>query len=240
MAWVCVLGMHRSGTSCLTGILQKLGVELGDVHTENLHNRRGNRENSRVVSLNDALLRANQAAWNAPRVITRWDTSHASERDAIVQSLQQRGAEHRGFKDPRTLFTLPFWLERLPAPRFIGTYRHPLHVARSLQARDGSSLDEGCRLWVLYNARLLELARLHCFPLVHFDQDADDYLDDVLGKLAGLNPDAADRAAAREFFEPALRHQRGQPDGNESLPAGVQTLYRHLQQYDKAYNAAHG
>ena len=32
---VCILGMHRSGTSCLTGSLQQAGLFLGDCHTWN-------------------------------------------------------------------------------------------------------------------------------------------------------------------------------------------------------------
>ena len=68
---ICVLGMHRSGTSCLTGILQNFGVELGEVFTENPHNKRGNRENSRIVFLNEALLTYNDAAWNKPAVISK-------------------------------------------------------------------------------------------------------------------------------------------------------------------------
>lgn len=40
---VIVLGMHRSGTSCLTGLLQQAGVALGNVVKEAAHNKKGNR-----------------------------------------------------------------------------------------------------------------------------------------------------------------------------------------------------
>ena len=43
MACICVVGMHRSGTSCLTGIMQRMGIELGEVFTENEFNKKGNR-----------------------------------------------------------------------------------------------------------------------------------------------------------------------------------------------------
>ena len=53
---ICVLGMHRSGTSCLVGSLQKAGLHLGKHHTWNRYNRKGNRENQDIVDLNRAVL----------------------------------------------------------------------------------------------------------------------------------------------------------------------------------------
>lgn len=41
---VLILGMHRSGTSCLAGSLQEAGLYLGEVNTAAPHNAKGNRE----------------------------------------------------------------------------------------------------------------------------------------------------------------------------------------------------
>ncbi len=227
MSCICVLGMHRSGTSCLTGIMQGLGVELGEVFTENLHNKRGNRENGRIVFLNDAVLRANGGAWNDPVVVSTWNAPMAAERDAIIAELSGRGAQDWGFKDPRTLFTLPFWLEAIPAPRFIGTFRHPHRVALSLNQRDQSPLEAGWELWRRYNQRLLELADEHGFALVDFDLPDAAYLDSVIAALValGLNPERA--AQGRSFFDPALRNQAGSPT-EVALPTAVADLYTQL------------
>ena len=72
---ICILGMHRSGTSCLTGSLQEAGVDLGDCHSWNPHNRKGNRENQEIVDLNDAVLHLNDAAWDNHRSAIRWSTA---------------------------------------------------------------------------------------------------------------------------------------------------------------------
>ena len=40
---VAVIGMHRSGTSCLAGCLEDLGLNLGDVITEALTRTRPTR-----------------------------------------------------------------------------------------------------------------------------------------------------------------------------------------------------
>ena len=63
---ILILGMHRSGTSCLAGSLQKRGVFLGQVHEVNPHNRKGNRENQRLVDLNTKILQYNHADWDRP------------------------------------------------------------------------------------------------------------------------------------------------------------------------------
>jgi hypothetical protein len=77
---VCVLGMHRSGTSLLTGALRLLGVHLGS--DENLlpsdeeANRKGFWENRRIVDLNDALLSRLGGDWhNLPEFPPDWFSS---------------------------------------------------------------------------------------------------------------------------------------------------------------------
>lgn len=231
MSCICVLGMHRSGTSCLTGIMQNFGVELGDVFTENLYNKRGNRENGRIVALNDAVLATNSGAWNNPVVVTKWSTQQKAERDQIIRELQAKASPHWGFKDPRTLFTLPFWMETIETPLFIGTFRHPHQVARSLHNRDRTPFEFGWNLWYLYNKRLLELAQQYGFALADFDLATDIYLDDALHKLIELGLDAGLAPKARQFFDPQLRNQDGSGNGEVTLPTAVMDLYRKLKDY---------
>jgi len=40
-----ILGMHRSGTSCLAGCLQAAGLISGEVNIQAMYNAKGNREN---------------------------------------------------------------------------------------------------------------------------------------------------------------------------------------------------
>jgi hypothetical protein len=244
MTCICVLGMHRSGTSCLTGIMQSFGVELGEVFTENAANKRGNRENSRIVELNEALLEKNSGAWYRPVVVSRWSWLQTRQRKQIISQLQANAtgpnaAGQWGFKDTRTLFTLDFWLEGIAKTheevRFIGTFRHPHRVALSLHKRDNAPIDQCWELWHTYNTRLYELAKNYNFPLVDFDLPADAYLEDVLTKLIqlGLNEDKA--ANARKFFDADLRNQAQTPVDTVALPAHVTELYQALQDYNKAY-----
>jgi len=231
MTCICVLGMHRSGTSCLTGIMQGLGVELGEVFTASTHNKKGNRENDRIVRLNESLLTNSGGSWWEPVEVSTWSLEQAAERDAIVSELSDRGAEYWGFKDTRTIFTLPFWLEAVPEPSFIGTFRHPQRVALSLYKRDKTRFAFTWELWHKYNSRLLTLAQQNAFALTDFDLEDEAYMEDVLRKLISLGLDPLLVAQARTFFDSSLRNQAGSDINNVNLPAEVEQLYSALQAY---------
>lgn len=203
---VLVLGMHRSGTSSLAGSLQQRGLYLGDVYESRPHNRKGNRENQRIMDLNDTVLRCSGGAWDAPPDALRWDLDCEAARDAIVADLE-RGAGDRpwGFKDPRTLLTLPFWREPLPGARLLGTFRHPAQVVRSLRARDPSTdIDAAFSLWHEYNRRLLAVHATAPFPLADFDAGRTEYLDILNAMTRWVGLDAPD-TGTEPFFEDELR-----------------------------------
>lgn len=219
-AFVCVLGMHRSGTSCLAGTLQQAGLYGGRVHEWNPFNRKGNRENQEIVDLNDTVLAHSGAAWDRPPVRLRWSVAHAAERDRLVAELvaAAAGAPAVGFKDPRTLLTLELWRAAAVAWSWVGTFRHPLAVARSLRARDPRVEQAAAlELWRAYNARLLALHDETPFPLLCFDDEPALYARKLAQVAAVLWPGAA--AAAGDFFDPALRRQQVAGEEAELAPA---------------------
>jgi hypothetical protein len=98
---IAILGMHRSGTSCLIGSLQKAGLHLGKHNTWNDHNLRGNRENDDIIRLNEALLNDNGGSWKNPPANVVWSRKHYKRAREIIASY--RDHDLWGFKDPRTL-----------------------------------------------------------------------------------------------------------------------------------------
>lgn len=194
---VIVLGMHRSGTSCLTGSLQQAGLVLGDVHTANPFNRKGNREHPELMQLHEALLEANGGSWHNPPAKVMWPESFRLEREAFCE--QFAGVPQWGFKDPRALLALEGWIERFPSARLVGTIRHPMSVANSLYSRDPNlhTINEYMDLWGTYNERLLAASKRHDFPVVDFDEGDAVYLASLKQVLMKLGL----RSSWRERFQ---------------------------------------
>jgi hypothetical protein len=224
---ILVLGMHRSGTSCLTGSLQKRGLTLGEVFTQNAFNAKGNRENRKVMGLNDEVLAASGGAWDRPPEQLSWSRGMERTRDRLITSLRRSAPQAWGFKDPRTLLTLPFWLEGLVDPQFVGTFRHPMSVARSLQNRGDIAIQNGIELWYQHNIRLIDLWERQPFPLLSFDVPAEEYEHSIIraGDELGLSRSAADDS----FFNDSLRHHLGDVDSHD-LPEPSAQLYGRLRE----------
>lgn len=205
---VIVLGMHRSGTSCLTGLLQQAGLELGDVVKEAPHNKKGNRENLDIMALNNEVLSFSDGSWDLPPENLSWNEQHQNARNIIINSYSDRNVW--GFKDPRVLFTLPFWIDGLKGVNlhYIGTFRHPLQVAKSLNARQGNlSIEKGVELWKSYNEKLFEYHKQYNFPIINFDLEPKSYIDSVLEAIKKLGILSFSNVKGLDFFDNDLRHQ---------------------------------
>lgn len=170
---IIVLGMSRSGTSCLTGLLEQAGVYLGDVRKWNRFNAKGNQENPKINSLQEDLFIANDGNWRSPPDMVIWSDIHKKIRDEIIRSYEGHGCW--GLKDPRTLFCLEGWLEVLPSFKLIGAFRHPYHVAMSLNRRDNLPIEQGYQIWFRYNKKLLFYKNKYDFPVISFD--SENYLE---------------------------------------------------------------
>lgn len=219
---IAVLGMHRSGTSCLAGSLQELGLEMGEVHTWNPYNRRGNREHQPIVDFHDRLLADNGGAWDRPPTAMRWQESDCARARQLLAGLG--GAGILGFKDPRTLLVVDGWRACLPQLEFVGVFRHPQSVARSLAARSGMAREQALLLWQHYNGILLRLQRELRFPLVDFDVDEGHYLRCVSAVAAQLGL-RREPSPQRRFFDAGLRSAAA--DGG-ALPYRLRLLHWRL------------
>jgi hypothetical protein len=217
---ITVLGMHRSGTSCLAGSLEQQGLFLGDVNTSAPFNRRGNRESFDIMHLQADVLEANGGAWDRPPPVVEWQAEHLDRAREIL-------AEHAahplwGFKDPRTLLTLEGWRQLVPDLQTAGIFRHPLRVAQSLEHRNKFPVEASLALWRDYNERLLRFHGESPFPVVCFD-DEPAVLEAKLREAAemlGLGPAPPDEP----FFTDELR--TAPADGE--IPPEVEALYGHL------------
>ncbi len=201
---VCILGMHRSGTSSLAGSLEERGLFLGEVVNQAKFNVKGNKENLERMKINDELLALNGGSWDSPPDQMTWNDDLRARRDAHIARYQD--VKSWGFKDPRTLFTWPFWDEAGQETQFVGTFRHPMAVEKSLMRRGAHLAPKvpAVALWKLYNIKLLEKLSQQVFPLVCFDWSPKTYLgavDQIAETLKLERPDHAPLG----FFEDSLR-----------------------------------
>jgi hypothetical protein len=138
---VIVLGMHRSGTTLVAEILRDLGLFQGRDADLNEHC-----EPVFFVEANEALLRLGSATWDHPEAFNELARNPEivpgllpSLRVHVERSLVQlsgREGANWGWKDPRTVYTLPLWLKLFPDARLLYIVRNGVDVAASLRTRE--------------------------------------------------------------------------------------------------------
>ena len=152
-----ITGMHRSGTSMLTRMLNVLGVELGEpLVPPSYDNPKGFWENRVFQGVNIRLLqwtKCNIDGFDHTRKLQ--NTCRKLHTAAIPQSVKDGIADylkksfrgtHWGWKDPRNTFTAPLWMDVFPAARLISVKRHGVDVAASLFTRSQSHWARTSRL----------------------------------------------------------------------------------------------
>ncbi|MBA1141377.1 sulfotransferase family protein [Mesorhizobium neociceri] len=155
-----VLGMHRSGTSALAGVLQLLGVALPkNLIPADESNRTGYWEPLHLALLNEQLLLELGSRWDDWRPV-RVEELSASRlrfyRDEIARLLdgEYGGMPMVVLKEPRISRIVPVYQELLTSLRYKTDYvmitRNPLSVAKSLAKRDGMDPGFASLVWLNY------------------------------------------------------------------------------------------
>ncbi len=156
---IIVLGMHRSGTSALAGILHNLGVSMGkELLDPAPDNPKGFYENKKITSFNDQVLLKIGTSWDDILPISLENINKSDSLKEKALNILEEDYKDKlifGIKDPRMCILLPFWQEIIRALgvkiKIIFLYRNPLEVAYSLFYRDGFSIGKGLVLWTKYN-----------------------------------------------------------------------------------------
>src|ERR1700722_16384550 len=140
-----VLGMHRSGTPSLAGVLHHLGIALGEnLMPASPDNPQGYWEHADVVRVDDDLLHGLGSRWDDVRPFPAgWEQGElarlAGERLREILIQEFAATPTWGLKAPRLCRLMPLWLPLLQAwqvkPRFILILRHPLEAIASLAKR---------------------------------------------------------------------------------------------------------
>jgi hypothetical protein len=214
---LCITGMHRSGTSMVTRLLNLCGLHLGQERKllrPHSTNPEGFWENRRFIKVNNGLLRELGGTWDSPPPAPAdWEDLPCLKRlrdDAVRLLRQFRRQEPWGWKDPRNCLTLPFWRRLVPGLRVLHCVRNPLAVARSLHLRDGLPSEASFDLWLTYNRRLLAAVPASERVVTHYDR----YFHDPCGELARVLRLVGIQATNRKVTEasasihPSLSHHQ--------------------------------
>ena len=142
-----VIGMHRSGTSLVSRILDKSGIMMGkDLQTDH--------ESKFFIQLNKWIYQNAGADWARPKALEEL-IDYAPARKQVEEYLRIRIASSSskkfsgrnlknglfdmdskwGWKDPRNGPSLPIWKDIWPEMKIIHVVRHGVDVAASLHSR---------------------------------------------------------------------------------------------------------
>jgi hypothetical protein len=134
-----IIGMHRSGTSLITKVLERSGIFMGVVKDHNF-------EAMHFLSLNQQALWSAGFDWHKPGVPAseNWQSFSAQELYWEHFKITSRWRKLKlrllnpkwGWKDPRNTFTLNHWLKLYPGAKVLHIQRNREAVVKSLQKRN--------------------------------------------------------------------------------------------------------
>jgi hypothetical protein len=235
LTFLVVLGMHRSGTSALTGVLSRCGFSAGkQLMPANEFNAHGYYEDVRLSICLDGLLKGMGRSWYDERILpATWLVSAAAARAtnelAEVMCAEFDFSQPVVLKDPRLCRLLPVlqsvWRAGGLVPQYVFSLRSPFEVISSLARRDALPAK---RAALLYVAHMLD-AELQTRNAPRVFVEYHDLLKSwqgVVNHIAStLNIDALQVAQANPslvsdidaFLSPDFNHF----DAEQSAPEGV-------------------
>lgn len=222
-----VLGMHRSGTSATTRVLNLLGADLGEnLMGPGYSNDHGFWEHMEAFQINDRFLRSLGMTWNDPRRMPGgWEETaeFTSALREIVVLLERDFAEAPlwALKDPRICRLVPLWRRALEnhkvAPHAVIVVRHPDEIAGSLAVRDGLSRSQVHLLWARHLCEAERQTRGMHRCVIRYDRMLKDWRSEFsqAGRELDLEwPVTFELAAAQidGFLKTGSRHHVAQKD----------------------------
>ena len=241
-----VLGMHRSGTSAITGMLRLCGAWVGEdaaLTAANIENPQGFWERRDVRKVCDALLHSADADWWKVAGLNLEAIPHAilSEQRRRFAAVVSELREHDPWvvKEPRLCLLLPLLRDYLDGAVCVHVFRNPLEVARSLQRRNGFSIAAGMALWETYNRHALKASwpmprvMVGYGALMRDPEEAADRLVARLAEFGVMRLAVPDESTFRQFIQPAYhRHRVTVQETDRYLTPDQKSLWKQIRSED--------
>jgi len=230
-----VLGMHRSGTSMLSGLLVNgMGYNVGKpLIGASFDNPKGFFELRTAVLQNDEFFRKQHVYWGSG--VVNYDYQKALKMKESGEVTFEEGKMALDVlnnpsntpwlqKDPRMCITLKTWLPLLKTePAVVFTYRHPLEVAMSLEKReDDFDLEHGLRIWIAYNMRAVQNMAGLCRVLSSNEavlanplEEVQRISDELTSKChVPAPPTNITQTIVEKFIDPKLQHNKNKREAD--------------------------
>lgn len=249
---IAIAGMHRSGTSCITGLLEKCGYSVGtgkwrlsmkdpvmgvvsgqeynwmlNLNKSMPDNEKGHYENAMALVINHSVLTKAGGEWyQLPP-----DAKLKETGEYYSPYYEEFSRQFNGdiFKDPRISVTISLWEKYCPKlEKVILCLRNPLGVAQSLAKRDNMSVDAGLILWCEYNLRLIQGVNNLKIAVIDYDNFQHDMEGEFWRLLQTLGAPVSReemKEKTRGFYEPRLNHQKETDSESQKIPDGINRLY---------------
>lgn len=234
---ILIIGMHRSGTSSITGSLAIHGAAPPRTLMKPAQdNPKGFWESEVLSAFNDKILNRAGSSWHDWRDLDLGNIGsdiEAFKAEAVSLIQSEFGeAELIVLKDPRICRMIPFWREVLQGMGYrlvaISPLRAPSEVAASLMTRNDMTRSHALRLWLR-----------HVMDAEHFSRDLPRvilpwtaFLSDWRSQMQRIQSDLdlhlpctpQIEAEMNAFLSAELKHQ----NSLESVPEWVSNTYQHL------------
>lgn len=209
---ILVLGMHRSGTSALAGMLHTGGIFMGEkLLRGDWSNPKGHFEDLAVQHINKDIFRSWGMKWD--RILTNFN--YNSVGPILIDRIKDLYLSYKnkykiwGWKDPRMVFTFGTWYDVINNEdlRIIHVLRKPNSIASSLKKRNGIPVKVGIELTKIYNSQIMRMVLQHSLKvlqieyetLISFPKDSQENIEHFCD---------IDLGSAYKFIESKLQHYK--------------------------------
>ncbi len=249
---ICIVGMHRSGTSVIARAINLLGAYLGeeaDLVRTLPDNPEGYWERCDINNIHDRILHQFKKTWDTILPFPeKWHLSNEIKpfRDELAGLIKKHFLDHKlwVWKDPRTSILLPIWKDVLNEFRVdlacLMIIRNPLDVAKSLEKRDRFLRDKSFGIWFNYNITALKAIYDVPCMFISYDKYLNDWRSELKRYAAGLGilwpeDDSELKEKMNNFIRPDLRHSISSLDDlkKSDAPGPIIELYGLLEEVIK-------
>ena len=213
-----MLGMHRSGTSAISGVLNIMRADFGkNMIPASYDNPKGFYENEEILKLNEKIFADFGFSWDYPSYLdSEWLDSAIAKKHMprAIEILQKEFGKSSliAIKDPRLCHLFPFWKQCIEKLGYkihcILTWRHPRAVAQSLKRRNNLTENHSHLLITSYFTEAERSTRSESRLFIQYEQllESPDSIQKLIVKECGIKVDSSVSSDVKKFISRKLQH----------------------------------